>query len=89
LRNLLATLGLVVALAAAAGCGSNENSGTKVSSGSSPGTRATQAPAAPTSFKVGDQIKVGNTILFAVIPYLVDRLNNGLTIPELCQDALD
>jgi hypothetical protein len=66
LRNLLATLGLVIALAAAAGCGSNENSSIKVSSGSSPGTRATQAPAAPASFKVGDQINVGNTMLLAV-----------------------
>lgn len=65
MRNSVAALGLVVAIASVVACGSDENSGTKVSSGS-PATQPSKAPAAPTTFKVGDQIKVGNAILLTV-----------------------
>ncbi len=67
MRKVLGTLCSVGALVAVAACGSDENSGTKVSSaGSSPSAQATKALAAPTNFKVGDQIKVGDTIMLTV-----------------------
>lgn len=79
LRKMLGAVAAAVGLLVIAGCGSNENSGTLVSS--SPGTGATKAPAAQTTFKVGDQIKVGNTMLLTVtgVQAPVDSGNQFIT----------
>ncbi|MGH7746940.1 MAG: DUF4352 domain-containing protein [Candidatus Dormibacteria bacterium] len=54
-----------IALIALAACGESTNAGTAVTSPAAGATAAAQPTSAPT-FKVGDQIKVGGSLLYSV-----------------------
>lgn len=81
MRNVIAAIGLTYALVAVSACGSDENSGTKVSSTFSPAAQASKQPKGPTSFRVGDQIKVGNSMLLTAtgVQAPVDSGNEFIT----------
>jgi Domain of unknown function (DUF4352) len=80
MRRVL-VIGLVTAVGLAAACGTDSNTGKVVQAASPPPAQSAKAPAAPSSFKVGDLIKVGNTMLLTVtqVQAPVDSGNEFIT----------